>query len=110
MGRNDDDKPLPGSKPPPIRLAAQGIGSALSHDRPEIRWGRIRRLPAFELFVSERFPEVGPSMRGLELTDELFDTYCEWHARKGQWPNETPCGSLIGASSPAMGIFGVMEA
>ena len=32
--------------------------------------------------------------RSHESEQALFDDYCDWHAAKGCWPNETPLGEI----------------
>lgn len=82
-------------KPPPIRVGVEGfVAFEAKPDAPvqAIDWPRIAGLPAFQMFMAERHQagDVQPS-------PVLYDEYCQWHADKGYWPNETPTGELKNA-------------
>lgn len=99
MSCSDCGKPNSGVKPPPIRLNITGFDThaGMGEDLPvaePINWLKVTKLPAFEMFIAENFPNSGGKASGIPLTDSLFNSYCTWHANKGQWPDETPLGDL----------------
>lgn len=80
------------SKPPAIRVGVQGF-SAFTTERTQaakaIDWERLVGLPPFAMFIAERHAGKFPG-----LSMGLYAEYCDWHAAKGYWPNETPMGEL----------------
>ena len=64
-------------------------------------------FPPFQMFAAEKMPHewarINSELHAAEFlrtlsSDEkvaLFDEYCQWHADKGRWKNETPLGELI---------------
>ena len=94
------------SKPKPIRVGVEGIAPKpveLTPSRPLIDWPRLFGLPPFQMFAIERARKAPDDVMAWVLDwavshDEhaLFDDYCDWHAAKGYWPNETPLGEIKG--------------
>ena len=80
------------NKPEPIRVGVQGF-SAFTAERTgageAIDWQRLSGLPPFSMFLAERYQSDVPAQ-----SPELYAEYCQWHAAKGYWPNETPLGIL----------------
>ena len=56
---------------------------------PAVDWQRLSGLPPFSMFLAERHQSDVPAP-----SPELYAEYCQWHAAKGYWPNETPLGVL----------------
>lgn len=82
------------SKPEPIciRVGVQGfVAFEAKPDpvAPDIDWQRLSGLPPFSMFLAERHQSDVPAP-----SPDLYAEYCQWHAAKGYWPNETPLGTL----------------
>lgn len=83
---------MPAAKPPAQGVGVEGFNAFAAKPEtqaPVIDWSHVCGLPAFEMFMAERHPHGEPTTRA------LFDEYCQWHANKGCWPNETPLGELV---------------
>ena len=84
-------------KPETIRVGVQGFvafeakPSAPAH---HIDWERIAGLPAFGMFMAERYPS-----KRADPSAALYAEYCDWHAAKGYWPSETADGRLVSVSA-----------
>ena len=93
-------------KPPPIRVGVEGIAPKpieLTPQRPRIEWERLFGLPPFQMYAVERARKSPddvmawmPAWARAQSEQALFDDYCQWHTRKGCWPNETPLGGAVG--------------
>lgn len=80
------------SKPEPIRVGVQGfVAFEAKPDpaAPAIDWQRLSGLPPFGMFLAERYQSDVPAP-----SPDLYAEYCQWHAAKGYWPNETPLGEI----------------
>ena len=107
-------------KPPTQVAGVEGIAPkpiVLTPEPNNIDWARISELPPFQMFAVEREPKLsrvlesrGESNHRPERfmdseqaiawmaqyePDDLYQQYCDWHAAKGYWPNETPYGEAI---------------
>lgn len=92
------------TKPPTQVAGVQGIAAIpveLTPARPSIDWPRLFGLPPFQMFAVEKAGKSAADVTAWVMDwavshDEqaLFDDYCQWHAAKGYWPNETPLGEL----------------
>ena len=77
-------------KPPTLRVGVSGFNAfeAKPAAQPErIDWLRLEGLPAFQMFLAE-------TRQKAQRSADFYDQYCQWHANKGYWPNETPMGEL----------------
>lgn len=101
-----------GLKPPPIVVGVSGIDAFAGYREPVapgIDWNKLIGLPPFQMFAAETFEfPADQYMQAMTYIlhhnssipgalQKLFDGYCQWHAAKGHWPNETPTGELINA-------------
>ena len=78
------------TKPEPIRVGVEGIAPKPIELTPKpVNWGRLYGLPAFGMFVGERYCGRAPNP-----SSEVCADYCDWHEQKGYWPHETPMGEL----------------
>ena len=78
------------TKPPTQVAGVVGIPPKPIELTPKpVNWGRLYGLPAFGMFVGERYGGRAP-----EPSPEVFADYCDWHEQKGYWPHETPMGEL----------------
>ena len=80
------------SKPPTQIAGVQGfVAFEAKPDpvAPAINWRRLSGLPPFVMFLAERHQSDVPAP-----SPDLYAEYCQWHAAKGYWPNETPLGIL----------------
>lgn len=93
-------------KPEPIRVGVEGIAPKPVDLTPaRIDWPRLFSLPPFQMFAIERARKSPADVmawmpgwaRSHESEQALFDDYCQWHAAKGYWPNETPMGEVKNA-------------
>lgn len=96
------------SKPEPIRVGVVGIEPKpieLTPERPaRINWALLFSLPPFQMYAIEKARKAPADVivwmpdwaRSHESEQALFDDYCDWHAAKGYWPNETPLGEIKG--------------
>ena len=92
------------TKPAPIRVGVEGIAPKpieLTPARQSIDWAHLFALPPFQMFAVEKAGKSAADVTAWVMDwaashDEqaLFDDYCQWHATKGYWPNETPLGDL----------------
>ena len=91
------------ANPPPIRVGVEGIAPAPTPARAErIDWTRLIGLPPFQMYAINRggipadniMDRIGDWVRSHDDT-ALYADYCEWHAMKGCWTNETPDGRLL---------------
>lgn len=102
------------AKKPPTQVAGvDGIAPlpiVLTPEAPEapeaIDWQRLLSLPPFQMFVTERAPELLSAFESDDLQtvsawmqryepETLYREYSQWHLAKGYWPNETPMGELL---------------
>lgn len=101
-------------KPPVQKVGVPGFESFQSKkkgdDEKGINWPKLITLPSYKLFISEKFDKesfisqqddrwsLSHTKTQIEKNgeEELFKMYCDWHHKKGHWPNETPMGELIG--------------
>ena len=77
-------------KPPPLRVGVSGFNAfevKLAAQPERIDWLRLEELPAFQMFLAE-------TRQKAQRSADFYDQYCQWHANKGYWPNETPMGEL----------------
>ncbi len=96
------------SKPEPIRVGVEGIAPKpieLTPERPRIDWAHLFGLPPFQMYAVERARKSPadvmawlPAWARAQSEQALFDGYCQWHERKGYWPNESPMGDVVRAS------------
>lgn len=97
------------AKPEPIRVGVEGIAPKpieLTPERPRIDWAHLFGLPPFQMYAVERARKSAADVmawmqdwaRSHESEQALFDDYCQWHERKGYWPNESPMGDVVRAS------------
>lgn len=92
------------NKPEPIRVGVEGIAPKPVDLTPaRIDWPRLFSLPPFQMFAIERARKSPadvmawmPAWARAQSEQALFDDYCQWHTRKGFWPNETPLGGAVG--------------
>jgi len=93
------------NKPEPIRVGVEGIAPKPVDLTPaRIDWPRLFSLPPFQMFAIERARKSPADVmawipawaRSFGNDSALFDDYCQWHTRKGCWPNETPMGGAVG--------------
>ncbi len=88
-------------KPPTIRVGVIGFDGFSA--KQAINWERLITLPPFQMFAAEKLNDCCSKdaqqhaiafvqMNG--AGQDLYEKYCEWHAAKGHWPNETPMGEL----------------
>ncbi len=97
-------------KKPPTQVAGvEGIAPkpiVLTPEPSKIDWTRLIGLPPFQMFAVERSPSLVDKFEGSSLDsvhawmtqyepDDLYQQYCDWHAAKGYWPNETPMGEVV---------------
>ena len=93
------------AKPEPIRVGVEGIAPKpieLTPERPHIDWAHLFSLPPFQMYAIEKARKAPAGVmawmpdwaRSHESEQALFDDYCDWHAAKGCWPNETPLGEI----------------
>lgn len=97
-------------KPPPIVVQMESIapepitfgGVDLKHD-----WFRLLNSAPFQMYACEM---TGNSYSNVEEwivpyiedriinegEDQVFNSYCTWHEKKGYWNNETVYGDLKG--------------
>ena len=79
-------------KPPTLRVGVSGFSAFEAKpgapDGQAIDWQHLEALPAFEMFLAE-------TRQKAQRSADFYDQYCQWHAIKGYWPNETPKGELI---------------
>ena len=79
------------TKPPPIRVGVSGFSAFEAKPGAPagqaIDWQRLEGLPSFEMFLAE-------TRQKAQRSADFYDQYCQWHANKGYWPNETPMGEL----------------
>ncbi len=78
------------TKPPPIRVGVSGFNAfeaKLAAQPERIDWLRLEGLPAFQMYLGE-------TRQAAQRSLDFYDQYCQWHANKGYWPNETPMGEL----------------
>lgn len=106
-------------RPPAQTAGVQGIAAApLTMNEPPkstaVDWRRVVALPPFQMFAFERAylsqgeiemltgfqgPNAMRVMQNLVFRsgndiNALYDDYCQWHADKGYWKNETPIGEV----------------
>ncbi len=77
-------------KPPTQGVIVDGIAPkpiTMDPKADAIDWLRLGGLPPFEMFIAEKYQGQMP-----DPSRDLYDDYCQWHAAKGYWPNETPMG------------------
>lgn len=104
-------------KPPTQGVGVQGFNAFVTpadewhkpqSQLPQIDWYRLAGLPPFQMFVAENYPETVSLFNGadaitpnwvkqmaIENGSDFFQRYCDWHAAKGYWKDETPLGDLI---------------
>lgn len=94
------------NKPEPIRVGVEGIAPAPKPARAErIDWPHLISLPPFQMFAIEHARKSPADVmawlpawvRSFDDDRALLEDYCQWHARKGYWPNESPMGDAVGA-------------
>lgn len=96
-------------KKPPTQVAGVvGIAAnpiTLNPEQPaRIDWQKVFALPCYQMFAIELSGRPAGNVtewvrewsvqRGGEA--QVLAEYCEWHADKGYWPNETPFGEIKG--------------
>ena len=95
------------NKPEPIRVGVEGIAPKpieLTPQRPRIEWERLFGLPPFQMYAIEHARKSPADVmawlpawvRSFDDDLALLEDYCQWHTRKGCWPNETPLGGAVG--------------
>lgn len=112
------------AKKPPTQVAGvEGIAPKpieLTPTKPveqeqQVDWAKLCELPPFQMFAVECDPFLGAAFEysqdddGIVLwersdrlntwlhtyiPEDLYKQYCDWHAAKGYWPNETPMGAI----------------
>ena len=94
-------------KPPTQVAGVVGIAATPVTLNPQIpariNWQKVFALPCYQMFAVER--SARPAGTVTEWVEEwsvqhgdeaeVLAEYCDWHAAKGYWPNETPFGELI---------------
>lgn len=95
-------------RPPAQTAGVQGIAAApLTMNEPPmstaVDWRRVVALPPFQMFAAERMRNTSGKdsqehafdyVRAQGGGDDVFQAYCQWHADKGYWKNETPIGEV----------------
>lgn len=95
------------SKPPTQIAAAHGIApKPVTMHEPQstaVDWSVVVALPPFQMFAAERMRNTSGKDSQEHAVDyvrargggaDVFQAYCEWHAAKGYWKNETPMGEV----------------
>lgn len=112
-GHANATTPTPKQKPPTQVAGVVGIadipivvGSG-DTGKQTINWNRLLGLPPFQMYACEKVPALVEAFAQDILhprieewlhqhaPEELYASYCKWHADKGCWPNETPMGEVI---------------
>ncbi len=95
-------------KPPTQGVGVQGIAPKPIEltPAPVADWAHLVELPPFQMYAVEKAGKSASDVmawivqfvgeRGHSMGEqELYDDYCEWHAKKGYWPKETPTGAPL---------------
>lgn len=94
------------TKPPTQVAGVEGIAPKpieLTPSRPNIDWAHLFSLPPFQMYAVEKAGKSPadvvawlPQWASEQSSEQaLYDNYCQWHAAKGYWPNESPAGGLL---------------
>lgn len=89
------------TKPPTQYANVVGI-APVTGGPDTVNWQLLLSLPAFQMYAVEQAGQAPadlmawmPGWVQAQVSKQaLFDDYCQWHAAKGLWENETPLGGL----------------
>lgn len=98
-------KKTPSTKPPTQVAGVQGFVAfeAVPTQPPSpIDWQHLIGLPPFQMYAVERAGKSPsevmdwmPEWMSSQDPITLYSDYCQWHAAKDYWPDETPLGEVM---------------